>query len=471
MRHVCRFVRVRTTLLAVSVIAVAAPHGAGAQGFGLNEIGSCALARAFANTGAPCLDGSIIFWNPAAATLLAGWNVTLGAAPIVSRGNFVADTIERRWNTHSPTRIVPQAAVNYHKTGTKAAFGIAAYAPYGLMTEWPGDFVGRFVSLKASLTTVYVQPNVAWMIGRRWSIGGGPVFGFSSLELNRAIDLSEQTASPGVTFGQLGIPRFTEFARADLRGDANAVGIHLAVYGRLARSWTAGARFLGPMTFNYSGGEATFTQVATNLVFGAALQSPPSPFVAGAKIDNIVAAQFLPPGRLVDQSVSTRIVHPAQAEVGVGYSGVKNWSFSADYSWVGWSRFNVVPLDFADTSLSETLIEAYRNAGAIRLGAEYTAPSKAWQGRAGLAASMSAAPAETVTPLLPEQDRSYYTVGAGIPFKRRWTIDLAYAYIATPGSRGRVVERTSAAQTAAELNTGVYHAWASIFSLTLKVDF
>jgi len=40
---------------------------------------------------------------------------------------------------------------------------------------------------------------------------------------------------------------------------------------------------------------------------------------------------------------------------------------------------------------------------------EYTTAKDGWKLRAGFAGVASAAPAETVTPLLPEQDRAYWT--------------------------------------------------------------
>src|SRR5215210_1638776 len=53
-----------------------------AQGFGLNDVGTCAVARGYSATGAPCLDGSVIYWNPAAATRLKRFTVYAGATPI-----------------------------------------------------------------------------------------------------------------------------------------------------------------------------------------------------------------------------------------------------------------------------------------------------------------------------------------------------------------------------------------------------
>ena len=51
------------------------------------------------------------------------------------------------------------------------------------------DFIGRFSSKKASLQTIYVQPNVAYQINDRWSIGGGPIYVNSRVELTQMIAL------------------------------------------------------------------------------------------------------------------------------------------------------------------------------------------------------------------------------------------------------------------------------------------
>src|SRR5207249_259805 len=100
----------------------------------------------------------------------------------------------------------------------------------------------------------------------------------------------------------------------------------------------------------------------------------------------------------------------------------------ADYAWVGWKRFDVLPVEFQGPALGSNrqLLEQYNNSSAIRLGAEYTTAKDGWKLRGGFSGVASAAPPETVTPLLPEQDRAYWTFGAGIPLMRAWTLDAAY---------------------------------------------
>jgi long-chain fatty acid transport protein len=461
----------RVSRLLLALAAVAAPTALHAQAFGLNEIGSCAIARGFAATASPCKDASTIYWNSAAATSLSGWSVVGGLAAISVKGSFQQDTTLRTWNSDIPTALVPHFFVNYKAPASKLAWGLGVYVPYGLTSQWTDDFPGRFSAKKAAIKTLYIQPNVAWQFNDKWSIGGGPIFGHSTIELVQAADLSGvKTSATGPTFGQLGIATGTEFARATVKGHASALGGQIAIQGRPTANVTFGARFMTSLKFQYDNADATFAQVNTGLTLGGSLQPP---FTVGTPVDALVASQFTGTGALTAQNATTTIVHPAQFQTGLAYSGFKNWLLEADYAWVEWKQFNELPVTFLGPASinNRVLIEDYHNSSAIRLGAEYSMTSDGWKLRAGFAGVQSAAPAETVTPLLPEQDRNYWTVGAGIPLMSRFTLDASYARVATPGSRGRIQERTARSQTAAQLNTGVFDLSANVFSFTLKANF
>jgi long-chain fatty acid transport protein len=468
------FRRALRLLLALAVLL--APGAAGAQGFGVNEIGSCAVARSYAVVGAPCADASTIFWNPAFAATLRGWSVLGGLALIDLSGDFERDTLRTEYETTAPIAPVPHLFVNYNAPNSRRSVGLGVYVPYGLTMEWGDDFPGRFQAQRASIATIYVQPNFGFRINDAWAIGGGPIFAHSTVELKRSVDLSEQpTPLAGVTFAQVGIPRRTEFARANLDGSAIGVGGQIGVHGRLSPDWTVGARFMLPIWFEYAG-DVTFSQVTTGLIVGGALPSPTTGFnppliPAGTPVDQAVASQFTA-GALVPQRVRTKIVHPGQIQAGFGYTGFPNLALAVDYAWVGWKQLNQIVLDFQGPAPDATLIQDYNHSSAIRIGAEYALQQiQNAKLRAGFSGVATAAPDETVTPLLPEQDRSYVTIGGGLPVWRAWTVDLAYARVRTPGRRGRIVERANRGQGATALNTGVYKLGANVFSVSLKGSF
>lgn len=471
-------------LAVVASIAIAMPPALRAQAFGINEIGTCALSRGFAVTGSPCQDASAIFWNPGATGATKGWSVLAGAAVISLKGGFTQDTTFRRFDGTAPTAVVPHVFASYTPADSRLSYGLGVYVPYGLTSQWGDSFPGRFQALKAAIQTLYVQPNVAYRINDTWSVGGGPVIGRSTVELRQALDLSTQVASAGppvVLFSQLGIAKRTEFGRATLKGSAMAYGAHVGIFGNINPRWTVGLRFLTPLEFSYNDADATFTQTKTGLVLAArnpiCYPAGTNPICGGnpnatVAVDQLVAASFASGGPLVAQKVKTKITHPAQIQGGFGYSGFTNWLLSADYTWTGWRRFDELPIEFTGPASvsNRVLIEDYNNTSSVRLGAQRSFTGGA-QLRLGFAGVASAAPDETVTPLLPEQDRSYVTLGGSYPFMDRFTVEAAYLRVMTPGRRGRVDERNSRTIVASQINSGKYDLSANVFSIGLKASY
>lgn len=454
--------------------ALVLPAAASAQGFGLNEIGSCAIARGFATSSGACRDASLIYWNPAAITTLKGKHGIIGVAPIAVTGDFTQDTTGRSWDTEAPVEFPPHLFWSTSAEGSRLAWGIGAYVPYGLTTQWPDDFPGRFSATRAGVQSIYVQPTIAYAVTDKWSVGIGPVIAHSAVELGQAVDLSRQTLPTGTgTFANLGIAPRTEFARGEVTGDGWGFGFTAGVFGQLTDDWKFGIRYLHGIEFEYDG-EAVFTQTNTNLILGGAVPNPANPtgpplIPAGTPVDALVAAQFQPGGSLAPQTVKATIAHPAQVQTGFTYSGFDRTELTVEYAWLGWKAFKTLEADF-EIAPDLVLIEDYNNSSSFRFGAQRIF-GNGWAGRAGVTASTSAAPPETVTPLLPEQDRYTFNLGAGIPISTRWTLDAGYAYVGTWGSRGRIDERPTRDLSAEDLNSGFYRLSANIFAISLKATY
>src|SRR3954466_4050115 len=281
-RRIVMLLRRATRSLLWSTAAVLLPALAGGQGFALNEIGSCAISRGFAATGGGCMDASLVFWNPAGLARLSGGSALVGASAIQLNGKFVRDTSRKEFESTAPTAIVPNLFVNkamkMSMGGKERSFALGGgvYVPYGLTAQWGDDFIGRFASKKAALQSIYVQPNIAFNINDKWSIGGGPIYVKSNVELTQSIDLSTQVAvaTPTVvTFGNLGFAKGTEIGQVHLESGGHAFTGAIGIMGTINDRWTVGARYLGKARVKYRGSVAEFTQTPTNIVLPATINA------------------------------------------------------------------------------------------------------------------------------------------------------------------------------------------------------
>jgi long-chain fatty acid transport protein len=438
------------------------------------------MGRAGTGVAAPCNDGSAIFFNPAGLAGLKGGRASIGFTLLDVQGGFTDDILERTTKLKDPLILIPQLYVAYGVT-PKVGVGIGLFAPYGLQTRWPLSFDGRFAGYDNILRSVYLQPTVAYQVTPWLSLGGGFDVVFGKVELNQRLDLAAAPVPalpgvpPGTVFGQFGIAPGTDFADAHLEASKTVVTAHWGGIIKVNDKLSIGGRYLMHAKFNYQG-TAQFTQVLTNLVVPADLPVGPLTIPAGTLIDNFLAAPVTSGGLdlfrtlLVTQPVSTTITNPEQVIFGVAYKARKDWTLFGDYQFTRWAkRFWTLQLDFANPLLSRVLQERYQNTNGFRVAAEWVRDAK-WTFRGGYLYHQGAAPAETVTPLLPEGDRNEFTGGFTVKLARGFTGDFAYQYIKQNDRRGRTREPAAGVFTS-DLNNGVYNFHAHLFGVSLGYAF
>jgi long-chain fatty acid transport protein len=447
------------------------PRSAEAQGFSVNEQGSCAMGRGGTGVASPCADGSAIFYNPAGLILPKGKGVASGGATIIApTGDFTNSTTGEVSTLVDQTTPVPALYMGYGLSDN-ATIGLGIFAPYGLAIEWPTTAEGRFLGYYSSIKGIYAQPTFGLKASDRLSFGIGFDITNSSVELKQRVDLAEQQAAPGVTFANLGIAYGTDFADVQLSGNDISLGFHLGAIAKITDDLSFGIRYLSKQTVNVDDGEATITQVATNLYLAP---GNPLGLPAGTPVDALVAPQFQPGGSLVDQGGTAVLPYPAQLNMGLTLQVTDKLRMLGDVGIQFWSVWQTLPINF--TILGEqTLVEDYVNTTSWRLGAEYKVGSKS-TARLGFIAHNAAAPDQTVTPNLPEAARTEFTAGFGTRFKERFGLDLAYQYIDQADRQGRSGNGCTGSVTpcpapTAALNDGVYTFQANLVGITLTYSF
>src|SRR5437016_11832303 len=472
--------RMRASVRYGLVLCAVVPTLLGAQGFGIYEQGTCAMGRAGAGVAAPCSDGSAMFFNPAGLAGLTGGRVTVGVTLIDIQGGFTDDVFQQHTSLDDPLIGVPQLYVSYGAT-SKLGIGLGLFAPYGLETRWPMTFDGRFAGYKNYLRSIYMQPTLAYQLTPRLSLGGGLDIVLGKVELNQHLDLADAPVPlPGLplgtTFSQFGIAPGTDFVNAHLEATKTTVAAHFGATFKATDRLSFGANFLTQAKFDYSG-TATFTQVPTNLVVPADLAVGALTIPAGTPIDLFLNA---PPLSLFDptsgvfktQPVTTTIKNPSQLVLGVAYKVANGWTLLGDYQLTWWSQFNQLDITFPQTPgglIDRQLFENYHNTSGFRFGAEWAKDAK-WTLRGGYLHHDGAAPAETVTPLLPEGQRNEFTVGTTVKLAAALSADLAYQYIRQNDRRGRTREPLVGAATTG-LNNGLYDFQAHLFGVSLSYAF
>jgi long-chain fatty acid transport protein len=459
----------RSLVVAGAALAVTAAS-AQAQGSSVLTHSSCTIARGGAGVAAPCSDGSAILFSPAGIVMQPS-TLGLGVAGITQERGFTYDRTGETLRSESSTTSVPYGYGTY-RFGERFAAGIGVFAPYGAGIAWPVEFEGRYVSYDTDLRNIYIQPTVAFQAAPWLSLGAGLDVVRASIEINQRVDLAttELPASlapfPGATFANLGVPLGTDFADAKLEGDATGYGFHLGAIARFSDRFSVGARYLSKVDADYEG-DATFSPISTGLTLGAG-----NPFnaPAGAPLDAVLASQF-ETGSLADQGLATSLTLPAQLVVGVAVRPVPALQLLADYQWTGWEDFDEAPIDF-ETSDDQVLVLDYQNTDTWRLGAEFAA-TNALALRAGFIYNTAAEREFSVSPLLPEAERNYYTAGLGYRMTNGLGVDVGFQYVDQSARRGRVRGRAPGLTDAQlqALNVGVYDVDATVLGVTLSYRF
>lgn len=466
----------RSLVIAVAALAASAGGTLHAQGSGVMTHSSCATAMGAAGVANPCGDGSAILFNPAA---LAGTPslLTLGWTGITTGGSFIYDRTGERVERESSTTSVPFGYAAY-RFNPRLTAGVGVFAPYGLGIDWPvcsaaqvnagtcsgTNFEGRFTAYDASLTNIFVQPTVGFQVAPWLSLGAGFDYVMADIEINQRVDLAEQAlplagVPAGTTFGNVGVRPGTDFADASIAGSGTGYGFHLGAQARLSPRFSVGARYLSQVKIDYDG-DAAFTQLSTGVVL-------PN----GVPADGLLAGQFAAGGPLTAQGVRTELTLPPQFVVGVGFGATDRLRFVGDYQWTGWSTFDAAPIDF-ESGVDQTLVLDYQDAHTFRLGGELSA-TDALALRAGFIYNTAAERDFSVSPLLPEAERNYYSLGLGYRLTRGLGIDVGYQLIDQSDRRGRVRGREPGLSDAEleALNVGVYTSDAHLVNVTLSYRF
>lgn len=360
-----------------------------ASGFAINEQSAKALGMGGAFT-AQADDPTAVYYNPAGIVQLEGIQVSAGISPIIPSGTFKSstnDTVLDTWvgkSTDLDDTVfwVPNAYVTY-QINDKWSLGFGTYSNFGLGTDWPDNWEGRYQvgGTKADLKTLSINPVVAFRPIKRLSVSAGPVVQYLNIVLKNKKSL---------------YPLFpSQDADVKIEGDDWEWGWNVAALFWITDDLKVGASYRSRVDHSVTGGNFYLTNMP------AALGGDKS---YGAEAD---------------------LELPAMLYLGVAYTW-NDLTLEFDAQWTEWSTYEKLEVQLSNGSVISTA-KNWDDAWAYRFGAQYRLNQ--WVDlRAGIVYDVTPIPDETLDVLVPSGDRWLFTLGFGTHYEK-WTVDFAYNYL------------------------------------------
>lgn len=152
-----------------------------AAGFMLTEQSASSLGRAYAGAGVDGTDISGVFYNPATMTLHPGTQIQAGFVAIGLDLDYKGNdgTTE---NGRANTQPIPFGYIS-HQATDNVWVGLAMTVPFGMGTEYDDNWSLAKRGISAQVLTFDFNPNVAWKLSEKVSLGAGMSVQYASADL------------------------------------------------------------------------------------------------------------------------------------------------------------------------------------------------------------------------------------------------------------------------------------------------
>lgn len=371
---------------------------AAASGFQLLEQNASGLGNAYAGSAAVAEDASTIFFNPAGMTQLGARELSVGLAAVRPSFKFrdkgsQSGLLSGDTGDAGDWAVLPNAYLSW-ALNRDLYLGVGLGAPFGLVTEYDKDWVGAAHSITFDIKTYNINPSIAYRINDKVSIGAGVNWQRMEAEYTRAAAV-------------VSVPLTRTYATLDAASDA---------WG-----WNAGALFT--------------LSAATKL--GLSYRSSIKHELEGdLRVKGLAAGAS---AALTTGRASADVELPDTFILSATHKLDNRWELLGDVSLTGWSSIKKVDIVRTSGALSgvtvQTLETEFRDTWRIAVGANYQM-NDAWKLKFGLAHDQTPVrDKERRLVSLPDNDRTWFTVGGQYRMSNGARLDLAAAYLYVPDTR------------------------------------
>ena len=468
----------RLSALAVAIVGVLAVGNAAASGFQIRENSIKSQGRALSGTTVAKDDATVAISNPAAMVNLDKTTVVANISAIDLNGDFSGSAIAGAPFAASTTPAVkalarPATGGNGGDPGDIAAvpsfavvmplsgsfedlwIGFGVNAPYGLVTEWDADWVGRYNAVKSDVKIIDATLSAAWKVNDQFSMGVGFIFQRADVTLTNALDLgtavcSQLATGATTTAGSTAFTNLCLVPTAPYKPGQNDG--FFAVEGKdNGIGWTFGMQW-APIE---------------KLTVGYAYKSEIDHELKGTVDFTIPANVMALPGmstRFADGPGGAALTTPSTHTFSALYEFNDSFRMYGEFQRTGWSSLRNVIITRGDGTVLGTEDYHWSNSSLYSLGAEYDiSPTLTLRG--GIGRDYTPTHDANRTPRLPDNDRDLYSIGATWHATPNLSIDAAYMRV---NLKDAPINSTSS--TGARL-TGQVAGNANVFGLGASYKF
>lgn len=410
-------------------------------GFAVIEHSASGMGNAFAGAAAVADDASTAWFNPAGLTrfktpqLVLSGHVIIPTADFTDKGSFVSPaltggtaipgTLTGRNDEGGAIGVVPNLYYT-RALNDNTWFGLSFNVPFGLATDYKSDWVGRYHAIESAVSTLNINPSLAWRINDQLSFGAGINAQYITVNLSNAIDSTAACLSIAAS-NPLLAPACTA---AGVGFDASGV---VPLAGNLATDSLADIEGAHDWSFGFNFGFMYEPSQTTSVGFTYRSEIEQNPegdvdFTLNPGFAAVLAGAGIP--LFQDGAVSAGASLPASVSLSIAHRIDSKFQLLADVTWTGWSSFEELRIEFANPLQPDAFTdESWEDVFRYSIGANYR-HSDDLTLRAGLAFDEEAIPnASFRTPRIPGNDRTWISFGAGYKFRENIDLDFGFAHL------------------------------------------
>lgn len=294
---------------------------------------------------------SAVYYNPAGITQLEGVQAQVGSYFISL--DYEVEIGGQTYAMDDEIQPLPSLFITTEIPQWEGlSAGLGLYAPFGLATDWPDNSPFFAVADRSELRYLTVHPVLAYRVSEKLSIGGGPTFNFANLEFQQNLT--------GFRF----------------EGDDQSTGFVASLLWTPADEHAFALLYRSGATSDFSGN----------------LQLP------------------VAPGSTVPTTGNASFAFPEIWRVGYSYQPDPEWNLEVNLEWMDWESLNTVILDNPLAPIP--FVFEWDSSWFYEFGiTRYF--QKGHHFSAGYVWVENSIPDATFTPVVPDTNRHFFSLGWG----------------------------------------------------------